>query len=497
MEKYLLGIDIGTTGTKTYLFDETGKLRGKAYQKYGIVTPKVGWSEQNPDDWWDAIVVTVHNALKMAGTGAGKNVAAISISTQGGTVFPVDGKMKPLYNAIVWNDRRCERQIKEFIDEVGDADYLYKTTGWELSNGLALLQIRWIKDNMPDIHANAKMFLSVPDYITYKLTGKTCIDLSNLGINQTGDIIHRKYDEKLLAFMGVDESQLPEIVKSGDIIANLSENAANELGLTTECVMVAGAHDQYATTLGSGAFTDGDMLIGSGTCWVVTAIADKPDFNSRIAQSVTAVEGKWGSCWSLSSGGICLDWIRNKVAGTLNGEVLTYDEISREVEKRKAAEERLFFYPFQGYTDNKTPFTKGSFVGLDLSHDRFNMVKAVMEGIAFQIKWMMEYFNSKPSEKGIILSGGATKSRVWTQIVADIIGLPVRIPSVSDQACIGAAIIAGVSNGFFKSYEEAYIRMADDYDVITPNPINVKKYFQLMDDYKRNSTFLGKMYGII
>lgn len=482
MMQYLLGIDVGTTGTKTLLFSADGQCLGHAYRPYPLHTPQVGYSEQQAGDWWQAVVDTVREVC--TDPEICENVAAISLSLQGGTVVPVDKDGKPLRPAIVWNDSRCQAEQKAFLREVGSAEQMYEMTGWDLGLNLPALSIRWIKDNQPEIFDKAAMFLSVPDYVAMKMTGIPAIDPSDAGINQLTDIRKGAYEQKLLDFAGIREDQLPKILPSGTAIGHLTEQAAKELGLTTKTLLVTGAHDQYAVALGAGASHAGDILIGSGTCWVVTAISDKPDFASGLSQSVAAVPGKWGSLQSLSSGGVCLDWLRKQIA---DESQMSYDVINREVSSRKAAEDGLFFYPFTGKSSDDKRFTRGSFVGLDLSHDRFHMARAIMEGVVFQTLWMMESFATKPSEEGLILAGGASKSPVWAQLLADISGLPVRIPEIADLACVGAAIMAGVGCGLYVDAEEGYRRLSVKERKCLPNPEKTKQYASLFAAYKQQA----------
>ena len=493
MKQYLLGIDVGTTGTKTLLFDTDGELIANAYREYPLSCPEVGYSEQQAEDWWKAIVETVREVC----TGEiGKQVAAISLSLQGGTFVPVDENGKALRPAIVWNDARCSVQHEEYLKEVGPAETMYEMTGWKLGRCLLPLEIRWLRENEPEIFEKTAMFLSVPDYVSLKMTGRAAVDLSDLGINEMGDIRKAAYDERLLRFCGITEKQLPDIVRSGEVIGHLTEQAAEELGLSTDTVLVAGAHDQYAVALGAGAVKSGDILIGSGTCWVITAIGSEPDFASGLSQSVAAVPGLWGSLWSLSSGGVCLDWFRRNVAEGEEGIPIQYRVINHESVKRKAAENGLFFYPFSGTFGDRKSFQKGSFIGMDLSHDRFDMARAIMEGVAFQVVWMMESFKTKPSAEGLKLAGGASKSKLWCQILADISGLPVRIPEVADLACVGAAILAGVGSGIYQNAEEGYQRLAVEEHVLQPNPEMVRVYAPLFDEYKKKAKLLGAVYGL-
>lgn len=488
MADYLLGIDVGTTGTKTLLFRSDGVLMGQAYRPYPMNAVKVGWSEQNADDWWDAVVETVRETC--ADETIARQVRGISLSVQGGTMVAVDQDFCPVRPAMVWNDSRCTEEKEAYLRKVGDADSMYQKTGWRLFSGMNAMQIRWMKNNEPQLYEKTAMFMSVPDYISYKMTGIAAIDLSDIGINQLGNIRQGRYDPEILAFAGITEEKLPRIYRSGEVIGKLTCDAAAQLGLTTDVVLSAGAHDQYAVALGAGACNGGDILIGSGTCWVVTCIGDAPDFDSGLSQSVSAVPGKWGSLWSLSSGGVCLDWLRRNFGND------SYDEINREAGSRKAAEDGLYFYPFNGRATLSKGFDKGSFVGLDLAHDRFHMARAVMEGVAFQIVWMLDAFRTKPSQDGLILAGGASKSALWCQLVADISGLPVRIPAVPDLACVGAAILAGVGCGIYKNAEAGYRQLAVGERVLLPDPESTKHYQRYFEEYKRIARILGDAYKL-
>lgn len=490
--RYVIGVDIGTTGTKALLFSVDGQLQGQAYQDYPISTPQVGQSEQRSEDWWNAVVTVVRSVCQ--GKDIQEKVAAISLSTQGGTVVPVDENGEPLRRAIVWNDARCAVQKASFLEEVGPDKTMYEKTGWKLGCGLPALEIRWLKENEPEVFQNTAMFLTVPDYISLKMTGIGAVDPSNVGINQLADIRTLTYDEELLRFAGITENQLPAIVSSGDVIGNLTERAAADLGLSTKTLLVAGAHDQYAVALGAGATRKGDILIGSGTCWVVTAIHDVADFTAGFSQSVTAVPELWGSLWSLSSGGVCLDWLRKNLAVTKTGETLGYGTLNEGVAGCKAAEDGLFFFPFTGISGDNRSFTKASFIGLDLCHNRFHMARAVMEGIAFQVVWMLRAFSAKPGKDGIKLTGGAARSSVWVQMLADISGLPVRIPEVPDLACVGAAILAGKGSGLYQSVEEGYAHLAVRETVVYPNPDAAARYALLLETYKQQAAALHDVY---
>lgn len=491
MKDLLLGIDVGTTGTKTLLFHKDGKIIASAYRGYPIAAPNVGWSEQDAMHWWDAIVDTVREVC--SGEELAARVAAVSLSTQGGTFVPVDAAGKPLRPAIVWNDHRATAQRDAYLQEVGDDNSIYQKTGWHLGTAMLAVVVRWMRDNEPELFAKTAQFLSVPSFVAYYMTGIAAADLSNLGNDQLCNIRTEAYDKTILKFDGISVSQLPKIVHSGDVIGHLTQQAAEEMGLGTDVVLVAGAHDQYAVALGAGVSHAGDIMIGSGTCWVITSIADEADFESGLAQSVAAVPGKWGSICSLSSGGVCLDWLRKNIACGADGEPLDYGSINEFAAKSSAAADGLFFYPFSGKCSDNEKFTKASFVGLDLSHDRYDIARAVMEGVAFQVAWMMESFKAKPSQIGLKIAGGATKSALWCQMVADITGYPVRIPTIADLACVGAAILAGAGCGVYSDTADGYVHLSVPDRVLMPKSDNVKAYRPLYERYKRQAKILGRM----
>ena len=195
MKKYLLGIDVGTTGTKTILFSDSGELIAHAYKGYPLSNKKVGESEHNPLDWWGAILETVRKVTE--GRGISESVTAISLSTQGGTLVCVDENGEPTRPAIVWNDIRFTEEREKYLSEIGDADTLYQKCGWKLGRGLPLLAIRYLKDKEPEVFRKSDKFLSTPSYVSLKMTGRAAVDISNAGIEQLVDIRRRSYDKAL------------------------------------------------------------------------------------------------------------------------------------------------------------------------------------------------------------------------------------------------------------------------------------------------------------
>lgn len=489
-DRYLLGVDVGTTGTKTILFSENGKIVGQAYRTYPTHTPKVSCCEQDPQDWWNAVCATVREVC--VDPDVKNRIIAISLSTQGGTMVGLDKRGNVVRPAIVWNDKRCERELEVFRNTHPEID-VYRLCGWKASAAMPLLQCHWMQHYEPELFPKIDLFLSVPDYLAWKMVGVPIVDISNAGICRFVNIQKGSYDDTLLQCAGLNREQLAQVVPSGKPIGVLTKKAAQEMGLSTDVLVVSGAHDQYAVALGAGACKVGDILIGTGTSWVVTSMSDAPDFDSGLAQSVSAVPGLWGSLRSLSSGGVCLEWWRKNLTANVDGTMLPFDLINEEIGRRKAAEDGLFFYPFSGqFTQNKT-FRKAAFVGMDMSHDRFHLARAIMEGVAFQVVWMMESFHTRPSQDGIILAGGASRSEPWCKMVANVANLPVRVPKTADLACVGAAILAGVGSGTYASVEDGLRRLTVKYDVVYPDPEYAVVYHKLFSQYKNNARHLGNI----
>jgi len=487
MDRTLIGIDIGTTGLKSILVSEAGEILAHAYSGYALRAPSAGRCEQDAEDWWRALVKTVREVA----SGREESVAAISLSSQGGTLVPVDEYFRPLHPALVWSDVRCEEQRRQFASRFGE-DYMYQKSGWKLGRGLNAMQIKWLRDNRPDVFEKTAKFLSVPDYISLRMTGRAAVDPSDAGINQLTDIRRRAYDPAILDFLGIDERMLAEIVPSGQPVGTLLPSVAEELGLPKSALLVSGAHDQYAALLGAGITRAGEVLVGTGTAWVITALTDEPDFSSGFSQSIPAA-GNWGSMVAISAGGVCLDWFRTGVASSEREGGLPYSEIDSIAAERNPGANGLFFYPYfnGGAFPLRNPDCKAAFLGLDLSHDRFDIARAVMEGVAMQAAWVLESFRQKFPIPSLKLAGGASKSALWAQMVADIANCEVRTLTAFDLAPVGAAVMAGAGGGVFPSLEEGASRIEVGERIFSPDPARYAEHFRI---FKRRACALSELY---
>lgn len=487
-----LGIDIGTTGTKSMVVDLEGRIISSAYKGYRLQSARPGWVEQDAEDWWQAVVYTVRECTRDADIRAG--IKALSLSTQGGSMVPVDEAGIPLRQAISWMDKRGEVQRNALCENKAE-DYYYTITGSALTSGGNLIQIKWMSDNEPELFHKTHKFLSTVDYINFKLTGNYVIDVTNAAMTQLLNIKNKAWDAGILETLGIQEQKLPAIVRSGEVIGKLREAAALELGLSAHTTVVSGGHDQYCVALGSGAINSGDVVLSTGTAWVVLCVSDTLvlDAQNNFYAGSHVIDGKWGLLASLETGGVCLEWLKNNILSYTNdkNEVCTeeFETLDQMASKRKPGSDGLMFYPhFTGVEcPNWAPKNKGTFTGLDLSHDKYYMARAIMEGVGYEIKWMLEVIESKGVHINCIkMLGGATRSSLWPGIIADITGVPVRISEVSDMACVGAAILAGKRTGLGD--------LSKKEKEILPDADNTLKYHQLFCQYKKGFELLKQLY---
>ena len=497
----LLGIDVGTTGAKSILLDERGRIVCSSYKSYSLACTENGHVEQHAEDWWEALSYTVRDCIK--DLDSKDEVKAISLSTQGGSLVPVNDDGDPLANAVTWMDTRGSEQHEALLKLNGE-DFFYLRSGWRLSNSFNLIQIMWLRDNVPELFEKTSKFLSTIDFINKRLTGEFRVDPTNAGMTNLFNIVEQKWDERLLALAGVSKERLPEITDSGEVVGMLSRKAAIELGLSNTVQVVSGGHDQYCAALGAGVIETGDVLLSTGTSWVVLAVTDHPvlDTEFYLAPGRHVVEGRWGVISYTPTGGAAFQWMRDNVAASwLNADgdahPETFAEIDEKVSRKKPGASGILFYPHFAGTACPTWSLKSraSIMGIDLSHDRYDIARAVMEGVTYEIRWMLDVLKDKGlSEKRLIVLGGAAKSEVWLKIISDVTGLDVEVPDYADTACIGAAILAGKGSGAFTSLEEGYRVCKRKVEAVHCDADRRKAYSDFYRLYRERFNLLRQIY---
>lgn len=493
--KYLIGIDVGTTGTKALLFAEKGEIVKTAYRGYEVFSDKPGFAEQNPADWYQAAASTVRECVSELEDAA--SVAAVSVSAQGGTTVPVDREGLPVRRAVSWLDRRAKEEALELC-RGKEEHYYYKNTGWRLNDGYNLAQMKWMEIHEKELFDQTDRFLSPLDYLNLCMTGRAVSDFTNEGITNLENLHTWDWDETVFRDIPITRERLPELKPAGTVIGGLTEQAAEDFGLPRETLVVNGGYDQYCAALGLGAVHTGDLMLSTGTAWVLIAVTDRLvfDTNSFLSPCMHIVPGRYGVMSSLETGGISMDWFKNKVV-SCEGYQETYDEIDRNVRKRGPGADGLLFYPhFAGTTcPTWSKSSKGAFLGLTLYHDRYHMARAVMEGVVYEICGVLDAYRSQSMEIHTIkLVGGASKSGFWTQLIADITQVPVEVYGNADAAGIGAGIIAAKGAGFYGDFESAAKAFRQDVKLVLPNRENGQVYERMKADYRSGFEHLRRFY---
>lgn len=503
---YVLGIDVGTTGTKSILINDKGSIIKSAYKAYGLIKSANNVVEQKADDWWHALVSTVRECTGELKDKDKESIKALSISSQGGSMVPVNRDGNPLYNVIVWMDNRGAKQQTDLLNLHND-EFYYKKTGWKLSCGGNLIQIRWLKENKPDIFSRAHKFLSTIDYVNYKLTGNYAIDPSNAAMTNLMDIQKTAWDDCLLDAAGISEARLAGISGSGEVVGRLTAEAACQLGLSTSVEVISGGHDQYCAAIGTGAVEAGQLLLSAGTAWVLVGVFDEPVFNPEtyIGIGRHIVKGLWGALVSVPTGGVAMEWFKENfgarlVSGGQDAGVL--DESLQDIDSKASGlmekAGNVYFYPYftgSGYP-NYNMDVKTALIGLGLEHDRYDMALAVMEGIAFEINHAIEEFREKGCKlDNLRMIGGGSKSVLWTEIIANVTGIPVIRLKQAEAACAGASIIAGVGCGMFKDYADGYSRIGREEIIVGVDGGKREFYKAKYERYKQGIKAIEKFFS--
>lgn len=446
-ESLVVGVDVGTSSTKAVVWGASAGVLGRGAARYEVTRSPAGRAEQDPEDWWRALARAVRQAVHAAAC-APEQIKALAISAQGGTLVPLERDLRPARPAILWSDKRASAEGALAVETLGP-DYVSRTTGWHLSGGLNLLQLRWLARHEPESFSTTRWFCSIPDYLSLKLCGVPVLDPSQAGINQLADFRRAEWDDRLLDFAGVNCGQLAEIRAAAAPVGPISRDAAEFVGLEPGTMLVNGGHDQYCMALGTGVATSGTALIGAGTAWTVVALSERaPEPGaSRQAFSRHVVPGLFGRLLSLGAGGDSLEWCRRLV--TASGASLVWPPTEREL-PTSPWEFPLYFPYLHGSPYPHQPDARGALLGLDPAHGPYELAAAVMAGVAFQAVWMLEAFTEEGPHE-VVVSGGATRNTWWMRALASVAPVPVRLSREPEPGCVGAALLAAHGCGLVGS----------------------------------------------
>jgi xylulokinase len=490
MTELLIGLDVGTTSTKAQAFDLRGKVMASASHGYGLITPHPDWVEQDPEELWGAVVEALRGIVGQLRPA--DRVLALAQSSQAGTTIPVDGDGRPTYNAFSWMDQRAHAQAAAVREALGP-DFIYRTTGWPLIDGLPLQHVRWLQENRPERFAAARHFLFVNDFIGLRLTGELCMNQTDAGITQLFSIAGGDWDDRLLEWAGIRRDQLSRMRPSGYPFGCLTAAAALATGLPPGLPVVNGAHDQYCTAIGAGVMQPGKVLLSCGTAWVLLAVPESREVALRtgMATGRHVLAGRWGAMRSLGAVGTSVEWLLDNVWGGREPgatRAALYDALNQGAARSAPGAGGLLFYPLAGGRGGSFGPARGGVLGLTLSHSRDDLARAVMEGIVCELRWAIEEISAAGvAVSELRMTGGAARSPLWPQIVADVTRVPVGLPATTESASRGAAILAGVGAGVYPNAEAGFAAFQGAGAHLAPDPALEALYDAAFATYKELS----------
>ena len=489
MKNLLLGIDIGTSACKVALFDSSGCVLGQSTKGYKVYYPVPGSVEQNPEEWWEKVCEAIKETVIISKIDA-RDIAGIGIDGQSWSAIPVDRAGRVLHNTPIWMDTRASDICQKTLARVG-FDRIYEISGNSFEPTYSTPKILWFRQNKPDIYRDTYMFLQSNSYIAMKLTGCMTQDVSQgYGIHSF-NMKKACWDDSLCQELGFDREKLPEIYKCHDVIGEVTNEAATLTGLLAGTPVVAGGLDACCGTLGAGVIKVGQTQEQGGQAGGMSICLDSAIAHPKLILGFHVVPDLWLLQGGTVGGGGAIKWFKQELGayeeavGKATG-VDAFSIMDQEAADIKVGSDGLIFLPYMA--GERSPLwdkdAKGVFFGLGYDKTRAHMIRAVMEGCVYAL-----YHNIKTAEEvdvyidELVAMGGAANSRLWTQMKADITGKTIKVPTSDTATTLGAAILAGVGTGVYKSFSEA----TDKTIVITrthePDMVAHKKYMEYYKIY--------------
>jgi len=490
MSKYVLGLDVGTGGTRAVVIDEAGRVVASATEEHEpFASPSIGWAEQRPEDWWRAAGIAIRKAL-----GEGKvrsdQIVCVGFSGQMHGAVMLDSAGEVVRPALIWCDVRTEKQCLELNQRIGRDRLIQLTCNPALTN-FTLTKLLWVRENEPENWQRVRSVMLPKDYVRFRLTGERATDVADASGMLMLDVARRRWSGEVLQAVGIDPALLPALYESPEVCGKVSDKGAVASGLAAGTPVVAGAGDQAAGATGMGIVRPGAVSATIGTSGVVFAATDRPalDTKGRMHTFCHAVPGRWHVMGVTQAAGLSLRWFRDNFgcAAATDGRD-PYELLTAEAAKVPAGADGLLWAPY--LMGERTPHldanARGALVGLTASHTRSHVVRAILEGVAFSLQDSFTILREmQVPVTSIRLGGGGARSELWRQIQADIYGQEVERVEAEEGAAYGAALLAGVGAKMWASVEEACDAVVKVKDRVRPNPANASKMTSCYVGYRR------------
>ena len=460
--QYVIGCDIGSQGTNAALYSDDGKLVASRYQDHDLMYPRPSWAEQDPRQWIEALRSTIRGLVSEVPDKSA--IRGISFGSQLDGLVACDDAGEPVRPAIIWMDRRAEDQARALAARVSSEDF-YKLSGANLDSSHAVFKALWIRDEEPENFGRATRFMPPGSYVLQALTGECVVDFSNASSLALLDPRTRKWSDELLGVTGLDVTQLPALAAATESVGSITREFADHTGLHPDTVVAVGCGDEMAATLGAGVFEPGEVCDVVGTAEPVCAASSEPRFDPTML--VECHPHADPAAWLLENPGFVsggnLRWWRDHFAfeertAEERNEGDAYDLLAAAAAEVEPGSGGVVFLPcMQGaMAPEWNGAARGVFYGLTLAHSRAHMTRALLEGSAFALRDIVEAMVSAGLDvRRLTIVGGGAKGDLWSQIKADVTGLPVRIPVNVETTATGAAVLAAVASGMFETVAEA------------------------------------------
>ncbi len=490
LPQYVLGIDIGTGGTRALIMDEKGKILASATEEHEpFASPKIGWAEQQPEDWWRAAGLAIRKALALGKLHA-QQIACVGFSGQMHGAVMLDGSGEVVRPALIWCDVRTDKQCQELNEKIGPDRLIQLTCNPALPN-FTLTKFLWTRENEPANWSRVRSVMLPKDYVRLRLTGDRAIDMADASGTLMLDVARRQWSNEVLRAAEIDRSLLPALYESPEVCGKVSAIGGEATGLAAGTPVVAGAGDQAAGATGMGVVAPGTVSATIGTSGVVFAATDRPalDPQGRLHTFCHAVPGRWHVMGVTQAAGLSLRWFRDRFTSASVGDSRDpYERLTEEAATAPPGADGLLWAPY--LMGERTPHldseARGVLAGLTASHTRAHVIRAILEGVAFSLRDTFTIFGEmNVPVKSILLGGGGARSPLWRQIQADVYGHEVGIVEAEEGAAYGAAILAGVGAKIWPSVDAACGAVVRVAARVQPDRSNVAKMNDSYRAYRR------------
>jgi len=486
MKQMFIGVDLGTSSVKLILMDEDGEIVNVVSKEYPISFPQNGWSEQNPYDWYEKSMEGIKELIK----GYENQVKGISFGGQMHGLVVLDKDDKVIRPAILWNDGRTIKECEYLNNEIG-TDVLVEETGNIAFAGFTAPKILWMKNNEPELFEKIEKIMLPKDYLAYRLSGSFATDVSDASGMLLFDVKNRKWSEKMCEICGISADKLAKIYESYEVIGTVLPEVANELGISTEVKVIAGAGDNAAAAIGTGTVNDGDCNISLGTSGTVfISSKEYAALNNNAIHSFAHSNGEYHIMGCMLSAASCNKWWIEDILGTK-------DHAGEQKDIDNLGENHVFFLPY--LMGERSPHNdvnaRGAFIGMSMDTKRSEMTQAILEGVAFGLRDSLEVAKELGIDiKRTKICGGGAKSPLWKKIMANVCNIPVDTIESEEGPALGGALLAAVGCGVFASVNEAAAKVVKVVGTTEPEAELAAKYEKQYQKFRKMYPALKDVY---